>query len=566
MGSVAHSSSDDKTPKAGKLRAVIYDRVSTTLQVRQGYSHGESGFQVAECRKLADEIGATVTEVVEESGESGAKWDLPGLNRVLDLAKRGAFDVLLCHDPDRLARNLAKQLVVEEQLRKHRVAIRYVTMQTGDTAEDRLTRNVRGAVAEYEREKTAFRSDLGRRQKAKNGTYVGTGEPPYGYRYRRQIDPTTKKNRVVGIEPDPDTAPVVQRIYRDAHRFSLAQIAASLAADGISPPRGARVWHGLVLLRILRKPIYRGEALYGRYDTNGRMNDPSTWISIPVCPLVDEPTWYAVQEALTERKERRRRRIPADADPYLLRERLTCGYCGGAISTAISHGIRYYQCLRHHTWRQLGVERCPMPDVLQHQMDEYAWQCAGAALLDAEALARGMEVARAEYDEAAARWHERIAALDRQIDNHRRMLRSLIRDRAAVPHGGETYRALSSVIDETEATIARLNAERANLAPTSLPGLSAEQAESLEEFAATAREGLTTTILTERRRIVEILNLRGTIREDREHGLHIGRQRIHVDWRAIIPIRGKGTELLSSLMPESERSITETAPDLSIWR
>ena len=81
------------------------------------------------------------------------EWDLPGLNALLDAAKRREFDVLLVYDPDRLARNMAKQLVLEAELSRHNVTIRYCTLRLGDTAEDRLLKNMRSSIAEYEREK-----------------------------------------------------------------------------------------------------------------------------------------------------------------------------------------------------------------------------------------------------------------------------------------------------------------------------------------------------------------------------------------------------------------------------
>jgi hypothetical protein len=49
----------------------------------------------------------------DEKGASGASWDLPQLNNALEMARAGTFDVLVCHELDRLARGLAKQLVIE---------------------------------------------------------------------------------------------------------------------------------------------------------------------------------------------------------------------------------------------------------------------------------------------------------------------------------------------------------------------------------------------------------------------------------------------------------------------
>ena len=92
------------------LRAVIYSRVSTLMQARQGYSLDA---QDTDCDRLADELGASVLARFTDN-DSGAEWDLPGLNAVLDMARRREFDMLIVNDPDRLARSLAKQLVLEK--------------------------------------------------------------------------------------------------------------------------------------------------------------------------------------------------------------------------------------------------------------------------------------------------------------------------------------------------------------------------------------------------------------------------------------------------------------------
>src|SRR5262249_25074904 len=156
---------------APALRAAIYCRVSTVEQGQRGYSLGA---QEDDGRRLADELGATVVAVYRDQ-DSGASWDLPGLNALLDAAKRGEFDSLIVYDPDRLARNMAMQLVLEEELQRYSVTLRYCTLRLGDTAEDRLLKNMRSSIAEYEREKIALRTSRGRRAKAERGEYVGAG-------------------------------------------------------------------------------------------------------------------------------------------------------------------------------------------------------------------------------------------------------------------------------------------------------------------------------------------------------------------------------------------------------
>ena len=98
-------------------RAVLYARVS-------GDDRGKDGRNLAGQlemgREYAREHGYTVVaELAEDDrGASGAAIDLPELTRVRDMAQADEFDVLVVREIDRLSRNLAKQLIVEEELRQ----------------------------------------------------------------------------------------------------------------------------------------------------------------------------------------------------------------------------------------------------------------------------------------------------------------------------------------------------------------------------------------------------------------------------------------------------------------
>ena len=91
------------------IRAVLYARVS-------GDDHDEASrldAQIAMCREYAGKQGYTILhEFQEDKYSSGADLDLPHLNEALDLARDGAFDVLVCRELDRMARDLAKQLYI----------------------------------------------------------------------------------------------------------------------------------------------------------------------------------------------------------------------------------------------------------------------------------------------------------------------------------------------------------------------------------------------------------------------------------------------------------------------
>jgi site-specific DNA recombinase len=209
-------------------RAATYRRVSRQQQA-DAFSLAA---QAKDCRKLAGELGADVVASFEDV-DSGADWDLPGLDALLDAAKAGAFDILVCYDPDRLARNMAKQLVIEEELGRYGVTIRYVTLPTSGSPEDNLLKNVRSSIAEYEREKIRIRTQRGIREKIERGLIVGKGFPPFGYRFTRDA-----AGRVVGLEINPETAPIAQRIITRLQTRSIPTVCIELNAESIRSSTG----------------------------------------------------------------------------------------------------------------------------------------------------------------------------------------------------------------------------------------------------------------------------------------------------------------------------------------
>jgi len=135
------------------------------------------------CREYALAHGyEIIAELAEDDrGASGASFELDQLNSVREMAHNQLFDVLVVREIDRLSRNLAKQLIVEEELKREGVQIEYVLGEYPDTPEGNFMKHVRASVAEFEREKIKERMVRGRIQKFKSGKLVGNCIP-YGYK------------------------------------------------------------------------------------------------------------------------------------------------------------------------------------------------------------------------------------------------------------------------------------------------------------------------------------------------------------------------------------------------
>jgi site-specific DNA recombinase len=144
-------------------RVVLYARVSG--DDRSSPNANIEG-QLETCHEYALQRGYTIVTALaeDERGASGASLDLEKLNQVRDLAHDGAFDVLIVREIDRFARSLAKQLIVQEELKRADVEIEYVIGEHPDMPEGDLMKHVRASVAEYERLKIAERTARARRQ------------------------------------------------------------------------------------------------------------------------------------------------------------------------------------------------------------------------------------------------------------------------------------------------------------------------------------------------------------------------------------------------------------------
>jgi DNA invertase Pin-like site-specific DNA recombinase len=160
------------------LRIATYHRTST-LDGRQDVTLARE-----ELRQAAERLGA-VTMEVEEQG-SGARNDRPGLQGVMDAARRGKLDVVICWKLDRWGRSAVDVLANIRELTSRGVRFIAVSqgldVKAGGDAVSMLLVNMLAAVAEFERELIKERVTLGMRRAQLKGTRSGNpiGRPRVG--------------------------------------------------------------------------------------------------------------------------------------------------------------------------------------------------------------------------------------------------------------------------------------------------------------------------------------------------------------------------------------------------
>jgi DNA invertase Pin-like site-specific DNA recombinase len=146
-------------------RAAIYVRVSTNEQ--------ETDMQEAELREYCDRRGWNCV-VYRDKGHSGAKNDRPALKAMLSDLRRRKFDVVVVWALDRLARSLKQLLTIGEECRSLGVDLVSLRQNIDTTLPaGRLTFQILGAVAEFERELLRERVKAGMAQARRTGKHVG---------------------------------------------------------------------------------------------------------------------------------------------------------------------------------------------------------------------------------------------------------------------------------------------------------------------------------------------------------------------------------------------------------
>src|SRR5262245_8841488 len=163
-------------------RALLIARVSSDEQAEEGFSLDA---QDRRLREYCSAMGITIVDAGREEGISGVSTQLdqrPGLMRAIDLADRGAIDVLITHKVDRLARNIRIALEVISRLRARNVA--YVSASEGidfSTPVGELILTILASFAQWYSSNLSADVRKSKIEHARLG--ISNGRPPLGYHY-----------------------------------------------------------------------------------------------------------------------------------------------------------------------------------------------------------------------------------------------------------------------------------------------------------------------------------------------------------------------------------------------
>jgi len=292
-----------------------------------------------------------------------AAADMPVYTDLMQLARQGEIDLLVCRGRDRLGRTDALIAQIEEYLASYNVQVLSLSMPTkiqepGEFAAKGnrpaiWMRSIERAKSQDEVAELRARHRMGMRKRIKSGLHAS--KVPYGYR----LGPDG-----YGV-PHPAEASVVRLLARWTleglpYREMLRRLPSH--ASGHHPTSVT------MIQQVLRNPYYRGAVAYHRKDRKThRWRDRSQWLVAPGLHegILDEDIWERVQ---AEMDARRRQGSRAAVVIRPLSGFLFCAECGeGMIIRGGNpdYGYMYYAC--ENCADRDGVHRNTIRDDVAHQ-------------------------------------------------------------------------------------------------------------------------------------------------------------------------------------------------------
>ncbi|QOR67286.1 recombinase family protein [Cytobacillus suaedae] len=314
----------------------IYCRVSTDEQAREGVSLQEQQERLtAYCRAMGwkEEIKLFI-----DDGYSAKSIERPQLTKLMDQVHRGLISKILVTKLDRMSRRLLDLLRIIEVF--HEYDVSFVSISESfdtNTPSGRLTLQVLGAVAEFERERIRERVFENMYHAASQGKWLT--QSPYGYRL---------EDKKLAIEDS--EAKIVKKVF-DLYlnkAMGYFAIAKQLNEEGI-PSKQNKEWSLRSVKLLLSNPVYKGTLVWNRTDSSKKKRqakDEDDWVTIddalPV--IIEKSFWDKAQKRSNQRQIAPR----AKTSPHLLGGLLKCGNCGSGMSIGWSgsknNRYRVYRC------------------------------------------------------------------------------------------------------------------------------------------------------------------------------------------------------------------------------
>ncbi len=368
------------------MRAAIYARYSTDLQ-----SAASVEDQTRICEEHAQREGWDVTRCYADHGISGSSLMRPGLQKLMQDALAGDYDILLAEALDRVSRDQEDIAGVYKRLSF--AGIRIVTLSEGPINE--LHIGLKGTMNALFLKDLADKTRRGLRGRIEAGKSGGGNS--YGYDVVRTIgkdeEPLRGERRINSVQ-----AAIIIRIFTAyAAGASPRTIAKALNEEHIPGPSG-KAWGASTIhgnrqrgTGILNNELYIGRLVWNRLryvkdpETGKRVSRPNPeakWIihDVPELRIINQALWDQVKARQDEQAatkfgdskpgfwDRRRPR-------YLFSGLTICGACGGGFTNLNAERLGCASarnkgtCSNRKTIKREALEAAVLDGLQHHLMD-----------------------------------------------------------------------------------------------------------------------------------------------------------------------------------------------------
>ena len=348
-----------KKDKSNGITA-LYERLS-----RDDDNAGESNSIVHQKQMLEDyamKHGFTNLVHFTDDGWSGATFDRPSWNRLVEGVKNGEITACICKDMSRIGRDHLQVGFFTNILFREK-EVRFIAINNGIDSDRQETSEFApflNIMNEWFVRDTSKKIKAVLKSRGSSGNAHTSNIPPYGY----LKDPENPDHWII----DEEAAEVVREVFTlFSQGYGKTAIARMLNDRGIPNPTEYKRLHGLrykqpktknstlwkyfAISDMLVNEIYIGNMVQGKYGSvsyKTKQNKPrpkDEWYRVEGThePIIDRELWDRVQALVAQK-----------AKPFtvgtigLFARKARCMNCGYTMRSSKNHGKHYLQCSNRH--------------------------------------------------------------------------------------------------------------------------------------------------------------------------------------------------------------------------
>lgn len=388
-----------------KIKAVAYARFSSDKQQESSIT-----VQLAEINRFCNSHNIELIYEYVDEAQTGTNSNRKSFQQMVNDAPLKQFKFIIVHRMDRWARNVDDSRYYKKYFAKYGIKIISALEEFDETPEGEFFELMSMGMAELYSKKLARECVAGKIANAKECKIHG-GLPLLGYKVQG-------KHYVI----DENEAEAVKLIFDlTLQGYGYSKIRNYLNSNGFVRSDGRP--YSAHFYDILRNRKYIGEYIYNK--SYGKKNlhkakKESEIIRIPngLPRIIDDITFFKVQEILDERKERALSNN--SKRKYLLSGLTRCGYCGKAFcGTIMTHNDNVY-----YTYKCNSREKnCSAKAINAIHLEEYIFKLFENCLFRRENLPSLTELVKICYIKSLDKIQLELLEIKKRISKNQEFIR-----------------------------------------------------------------------------------------------------------------------------------------------